>query len=111
MPSFGEQLCPLIRIAYSVGLVSLTPYRVLLHPFFAAVTLLLNNLIRSPASRQAQSDLHIVEPFLRLLETLAGDERRCSQSEEARHMYEICSDLDSRAKVAVEGMGMIIAFG
>lgn len=86
-------------------------YRILLHPFFAAVEVILNNVIRYPASSQATSDLHIVEPFLRLLEILAGDKRQCSRSEEAEKMYRLSNELNGLAKDAVERSNMSLAWG
>lgn len=84
-------------------------YRILLHPFFAAVEVILNNVIRYPASSQATSDLHFVEPFLRLLEILAGDKRQCSRSEEAEKMYRLSNELNGRTREAVERSDMSFA--
>lgn len=86
-------------------------HRILLHPFFAAVEVLLHNVIRHPASPQATSDLHIVEPFIRLLEILAGDKRQCSRSEEAERMYRLCNELNDRARQAVSFSDMTLALG
>lgn len=88
-----------------------TAHRILLHPFFAAVEVLLHNVIRHPASPQATSDLHIVEPFIRLLEILAGDKRQCSRSEEAERMYRLCNELNDRARQAVSLSDMTLALG
>lgn len=85
--------------------------RILLHPFFAAVELLLHNVIQHPESSQAASDLHIVEPFLHLLEILAGEKRQCSRSEEAERMYRLCNELNGRAREAVERSNMRLGFG
>lgn len=81
-------------------------HRILLHPFFAAVEVLLHNVIRHPASPQAASDLHIVVPFLHLLEILAGEKRQCSRSEEAEKLYRLCNELNNRAREAVERSNM-----
>lgn len=86
-------------------------HRILLHPFFAAVEVLLHNVIRHPASPQATSDLHIVEPFIRLLEILAGDKRQCSRSEEAERMYLLCNALNDRARNAVSFSNMTLTLG
>lgn len=74
----------------------------MLHPFFAAVTLLLENVLRYPASPNAQSDLNVVEPYLRLLDTLVGEGGQCSRSEEADRMSRVCNDLYDKGKVAVQ---------
>lgn len=85
-------------------------FRVLLHPFFAAVEVILHNVIQHPASLQATSDLYIVEPFLQLLEILAGDQRQCSRSEEADRMYGLCKELNDRAHDAVKHLNMSLAW-
>lgn len=87
------------------ALASLTDHRILLHPFFAAVTAVLENLLRHPDSHESPSDLQIVQPFLRLLEILAGNERICSQSDESRRMYQVCQGLNERANAAIECAG------
>ena len=58
------------------------------------------------------SDLQIVEPFLHLLEILAGDKRQCSRSEEAEGIYRLCKELSGRAREAVQGSNvMSLALG
>jgi hypothetical protein len=83
-------------------IVSLTYFRMLLHTFFAAAKILLLNLARNPRSTEANSDLHIIKPFLHLLEILAGDQRMCSRSEEFKRMSRISIDLMEEARVAVQ---------
>ena len=92
------------------GWVFLTIDRILLHSFFAAVRVILQNVLRCPAAPQAHTDLHIVEPFLRLLEILAGEGRNCSRSEEANRMHQVCNDLNAKAKEAVERVDLGIIF-
>ncbi|KPM42195.1 hypothetical protein AK830_g4308 [Neonectria ditissima] len=74
----------------------------LLHAFFAAASSMLYNLTQNPTSPNALSDLHLVKPFLRLLETLAGDPRTRSRSEELGRMHQTCSSLNNEAKKAVQ---------
>ncbi|KAJ0109682.1 hypothetical protein J7T55_014244 [Diaporthe amygdali] len=113
---FAESLC-IVESRKSIRLIQITPpgdyacVWILLHSFFAAVEGLLNNLLRHPGSPQASSDLNIVEPFIRLLEILAGNKRQCAQSEEAEQMYRLCTELRSRAREAVEQSNMSLEFG
>ncbi|KAL6861976.1 fungal-specific transcription factor domain-containing protein [Trichoderma novae-zelandiae] len=74
----------------------------LLHAFFAAASSMLYNLTQNPMSPNAISDLHLVEPFLRLLETLARDPSTLSQSEELVRMRRTCNSLNLEAKEAVQ---------
>jgi hypothetical protein len=74
----------------------------LLHAFFAAASSLLYNLTKYPMSPNAVSDLDLVEPFLRLLETLARDPSTLSQSEELGRMRRTCNSLNFEAKEAVQ---------
>lgn len=74
----------------------------LLHAFFAAASSMLYNLTQNPMSPNAISDLDLVEPFLRLLETLARDPRTLSQSEELVRMRRTCNSLNLEAKEAVQ---------
>jgi hypothetical protein len=108
MHVYGKQAWPLCCETDSLNCE--TP-RILLHPFFAAVEVLLHNVIRQPASPQATSDLHIVEPFLHLLEILAGDKRQCSRSEGAERMYGLCKELKGRAHEAVKQLDMSLSLG
>ncbi|RSL70391.1 hypothetical protein CEP51_012196 [Fusarium floridanum] len=80
---------------------------ILLHPFFAAVTTLLQNALDHPACPDAQSDLEIVQPFFRLLDVLAAEERTCYRSNEARRMHQECNDLLRRASEAVGCVSMV----
>ncbi|KAI8654034.1 Zn(2)-C6 fungal-type domain-containing protein [Fusarium sp. Ph1] len=80
---------------------------ILLHPFFAAVTTLLQNALDRPACPNAQSDLETVQPFFRLLDVLAAEERTCYRSNEARKMHRECNDLLRRASEAVGCMSMV----
>ncbi|KAL1877531.1 hypothetical protein Daus18300_002519 [Diaporthe australafricana] len=111
-----ESLC-VVESRKALRLIQVTPSGdyacvwLLLHSFFAAVEVLLGNVLRQPASAQASSDLRIVEPFLGLLEILAGDKRQCSRSEEAERMYRVCNDLHGRARQAVEQSNMSLPFG
>jgi hypothetical protein len=77
--------------------------RLLLHPFFAAVTTLLNNIIDHPSFSQVKSDLDIVEPFLRLLEILSADKKVCSRSDDAQRMCISSNELKGRAEEAIKG--------
>ncbi|TFB01689.1 hypothetical protein CCMA1212_006299 [Trichoderma ghanense] len=74
----------------------------LLHAFFAAASSMLHNLTQNPMSPDAISDLDLVKPFLRLLETLARDPSTLSQSEELVRMRRTCNSLNLEAKEAVE---------
>lgn len=74
----------------------------LLHAFFAAASSMLHNLTQNPISPNAISDLHLVEPFLRLLETLSRDPNTLSQSKELAQMHRACSSLNLKAKKAVQ---------
>lgn len=74
----------------------------LLHAFFAAASSMLHNLTQNPMSPNAVSDLDLVEPFLRLLETLARDPSILSQSEELVRMRRTCNSLNLEAKEAVQ---------
>ncbi|KAH7126542.1 fungal-specific transcription factor domain-containing protein [Dactylonectria estremocensis] len=74
----------------------------LLHAFFAAASSMLYNLTQNPMSPNALSDLHLVKPFLRLLETLVKDPRTASRSEELRRMHRTCNSLNNEAKKAVQ---------
>ncbi|KAF6824011.1 fungal specific transcription factor domain-containing protein [Colletotrichum plurivorum] len=73
----------------------------LLHSFFAAASRILHNLTQNPTSPNALSDLHLLKPFLCLLETLAKDPRTYSRSEELRRMHRTCNDLHNEAHKAV----------
>lgn len=70
----------------------------LLHAFFAAASSMLYHLTQNPTSPNALSDLHLVKPFLRLLEILARDSRAFSRSEELGRMH----SLHDEAKKAVQ---------
>jgi hypothetical protein len=74
----------------------------LLQAFFAAASSMLYNLTQNPMSPNAFSDLDLVEPFLRLLETLAKDPSTVSQSEELVRMRRTCNSLSLEAKEAVQ---------
>ncbi|EHK24943.1 uncharacterized protein TRIVIDRAFT_30636 [Trichoderma virens Gv29-8] len=74
----------------------------LLHAFFAAASSMLYNLTQNPMSPNAISDLDLVEPFLRLLETLARDPSTLSRSEELVRMRRTCNSLNLEAKEAVQ---------
>jgi hypothetical protein len=78
----------------------------LLHAFFAAACSILHNSILNPTSPQAHSDIHLVDPFTRLLEALAGDQRRYLPSEELERMNRIYNNLNNEAKAAVQAFGM-----
>lgn len=77
----------------------------LLHAFFAAASSMLYNLTQNPLSPNAISDLNLVEPFLRLLETLAKDTNTLSQSKELVQMHHTCNSLNLKAKMAVQHFG------
>ncbi|KXH40863.1 fungal specific transcription factor domain-containing protein [Colletotrichum nymphaeae SA-01] len=73
----------------------------LLHSFFAAASSMLYNLIHNPTSPSALSDLHLLEPFLHLLDTLAKNPGTYAQSEELRRMHNTCTNLHNEANKAV----------
>ena len=77
----------------------------LLHAFFAAASSILYNITWNPTSPEAHSDLHLVKPFLHLLETLARDQSTYSQSEESRRMNHVCNNLNNKAKEAIQVFG------
>lgn len=89
-----------------ISTLPLTHCRMLLHAFFAAANSIFLNLTWNLTSPQAHSDVHFVKPFLRLLGTLAGDQRICSRSEEFRRMNRICNELNNEAKKAIELFGI-----
>lgn len=74
----------------------------LLHAFFAAASSMLHNLTHNPVSPNAISDLNLIEPFLRLLETLSRDPNTISQSKELVQMHHTCNSLNLKAKEAVQ---------
>ncbi|PTB52853.1 hypothetical protein M431DRAFT_147461 [Trichoderma harzianum CBS 226.95] len=74
----------------------------LLHAFFAAASSMLYNLTQNPISPNAVSDLNLVEPFLRLLETLTRDPNTISQSKDLVQMHRTCNSLNLKAKKAVQ---------
>ncbi|KAH0435626.1 fungal specific transcription factor [Colletotrichum camelliae] len=73
----------------------------LLHSFFAAASSMLYNLTQNPTSPSAFSDLHLLKPFLHLLDTLAKDPRTYARSEELRRMHSTCTNLHDEANKAV----------
>jgi hypothetical protein len=100
MPVSGKQ-------SINTNIPLLNADRILLHPFFAAVTTLLQDALAHPACPNAQSDLETVQPFFRLLDVLAAEERTCYRSNEARKMHRECNDLLRRASEAVGCMSMV----
>ncbi|CAG9947961.1 unnamed protein product [Clonostachys rosea f. rosea IK726] len=74
---------------------------ILIHPLFAAASSLLVHLSQNPLSPDAQTDLELVQPFIRLLEALAADQRRCSRSEESRRLERLCKELEGEARRVV----------
>ncbi|KAF7561918.1 hypothetical protein G7046_g2229 [Stylonectria norvegica] len=103
----SESIC-VMESRKAIRLIQITPQGsyayvwILLQPFFAAVTVLLQNVVRNPIAQNAQSDLQIVKPFLRLIEMLANDQRVCSASGESEKIHEFCEELHSRATKAVD---------
>ncbi|KAI8625613.1 fungal-specific transcription factor domain-containing protein [Xylariaceae sp. FL1651] len=83
---------------------------IILHPFFAAATVLLKNVIYYPESLEAWSDIMMVQPFLQLLALLSSEKGGCSRSEEAQRMYKVCNDLNNKAKKAAEGKNRMIRY-
>ncbi|KAI1317566.1 fungal-specific transcription factor domain-containing protein [Xylariaceae sp. FL0255] len=73
----------------------------LLHPFCAVVLVVLHSVIRSPASATAANDLEIVQPFILLVECLAGEHGVGFRSNEAKRMHTSCSILSQRGRDAV----------
>jgi hypothetical protein len=74
----------------------------LLHAFLSATSSVLYSLLQGPASPNALTDLHLVDPFLRLLETLATDPTEASRSEEIKKMHEHCRRLYNEAERAIQ---------
>ncbi|CAH0044592.1 unnamed protein product [Clonostachys solani] len=74
---------------------------ILIHPLFAAASNLLVHVSRNPFSPEAQNDLELVQPLIRLLEALAADQRRCSRSEESRRLERLCKELEGEARRVV----------
>ncbi|KAK6336408.1 hypothetical protein TWF696_001966 [Orbilia brochopaga] len=68
----------------------------------AAVTVLLENIIRDPAANLARSDFALVEPFLQLLEDLAGRQH----SADAPRLNESCKELSKRARYAIDSISV-----
>ncbi|UKZ68401.1 uncharacterized protein TrAtP1_009439 [Trichoderma atroviride] len=91
-----------IRLVESIPQGDCACVWMLLHAFFAAASSMLYNLTQNPMSPDAISDLDLVEPFLRLLETLARDPRTLSQSDELVRMRRTCNSLNLEAKEAVQ---------
>ncbi|KFA46923.1 hypothetical protein S40293_03597 [Stachybotrys chartarum IBT 40293] len=110
-PGAQESLC-ITESRKAMRLIDITPIGdyacvwMLLHPCFSAATLLLANIIQHPISPQAQLDLSIVEPFLHLLEFLAGRHGECTQSTEAKRMHGVCRDLECQAREAMARTGL-----
>lgn len=78
---------------------------IMLHPFYAAATLLLHEILFYPSSRQARTDYILVQPFLELLHVLAREERPGSQSDEAKRLYQSCTALSNSAREAMDQYG------
>ncbi|CAG9986785.1 unnamed protein product [Clonostachys byssicola] len=74
---------------------------ILIHPLFAAASSVLVHLSQNPLSPDAQTDLELVQPLIRLLEALAADQRRCSRSEESRRLERLCKELEGEARRVV----------
>lgn len=73
-----------------------------IHAFFAAASSVLSSLAQNPMSPNASSDLALVKPFLRLLETLTESSSLLSHSEELVRMRATCNRLNNEAKEAVQ---------
>lgn len=84
----------------------------LIHAFFAAASSVLYSLTQNPMSPNAISDLALVKPFLRLLETLAGDPSTVSQSDELVRMRITCNRLnnDTIEAVSVSSSSASVSF-
>ncbi|KAH6683514.1 fungal-specific transcription factor domain-containing protein, partial [Plectosphaerella plurivora] len=89
-----------IRLITAIPHVDCSCVWMLLHAFFAAARSILINLNWDPTSSEAQSDLDLVKPVLRLLETLAGNSYK--RSPELKQMQAICNSLNDEAKMAVQ---------
>lgn len=76
----------------------------LLDAFFSAAGIILSNLTHDPTSTNAISDLDLVEPFRRLLNTLAGDPS--TRSSQLLQMQRNCNNLTLEAKDAVRSFGL-----
>ncbi|KAF4978074.1 hypothetical protein FZEAL_5500 [Fusarium zealandicum] len=106
-----ERVC-IYESRKAVRLIQTTPHGdyacvwLLLHPIFAAVTTLLGNVVNSPESPRTRSDFQVVQPFIRLVELLAADNRTCARSEKAKKMHASCSDWMARATEAVDWADM-----
>lgn len=103
----SQRIC-VVESRKAIRLIQITPHGdyacvwLLLHSFFAAVTTLLNNVVDHPNISQAESDVAIVAPFLRLLEILSADKKVCSRSDEAQRMWVSCNELHGMAKEAMK---------
>ncbi|KAF4464532.1 fungal specific transcription factor domain-containing [Fusarium albosuccineum] len=104
----GSERVSVIESRKAVRLIHMTPYGdyacvwILLHPFFASVTTLLEHVISYPTSPHAQSDIQIVKPYIRLLEVLASEKRTCYKSVESKRMHQACTELVGRAEQATQ---------
>ncbi|KAH7130955.1 fungal-specific transcription factor domain-containing protein [Dactylonectria macrodidyma] len=107
----SESIC-VIESRKTIRLIQFTPHGdyacvwLLLHAFFSTATTLLYNLLRYPTSPHATSDIDMLEPFMKLLEILVSYKRRCSQSEEAKRMYQTCMDLRIQVIEAIRSLDL-----
>ena len=72
-----------------------------MHAFFAATATILSYSACGTTSTQAKLDIHLVQPFLQLLEILAKDQRTCSNSEESKRLRRICDHLREETEEAI----------
>lgn len=104
--SVGRTLClPAARLA--VRLVSLLPRGdyacmwLLLHFYVSAVVILLANIIQHPKDDSAHTDMGLIEPLLRLFESLTIG-HSIEGGEDLRELQAFCLSLEHKAKTALE---------
>jgi hypothetical protein len=104
--SVGRTLClPAARLA--VRLVSLLPRGdyacmwLLLHHYVSAVVILLANIIQHPKDDSAHTDMGLIEPLLRLFESLTIG-HSVEGGEDLRELQAFCLSLEHKAKTALE---------
>lgn len=104
--SVGRTLClPAARLA--VRLVSLLPRGdyacmwLLLHFYISAVVILLANIIQHPKDDSASTDMELIEPLLRLFDSLTIG-HSMDGGEDLRKLQAFCLSLELKAKLGLE---------
>jgi hypothetical protein len=72
--------------------------RLLLRYYVSGLVLLLASILHSPQESMAQSDMQLIEPLLRLLDSLQG----YTSGTDLRRMCAICTNLERRALAAID---------